>query len=369
MTHLATIIIRRFNSAALFCSSIGVLLLISCAAQATEWVILPTVQNGDPGTMATDPNGPTLGMVLWSTVGTNGGGSQKIYGQGTGPGYACYGLVNPTASCVDDGQTEIWIAQPVTYLGTVNDDPMNPTLNLSWTGQAGTKVPFGMVSLFTSSILSGSYNAAGEVTGTDPGIAGYDMDGFSCWNDPLTPLPGPPDFCGNGTGNPFTVPASGQTIANRALPGGLQPIMDNLDGTITIDLIDTTYTDCVADAACNPGSNSSDVFAQWTVNAEFSGITVGNYIGLTVDEATQEINDAGLTVSTTRRFSDTVVPGTVMFQNPPEGTRAQRGGLVDLTVASNIVIEFPGGTAMDPWSLLLLLGLPLLRRRIRRTKP
>jgi hypothetical protein len=147
-------------------------------------------------------------------------------------------------------------------------------------------------------------------------------------------------------------------------------VTDHGDGTITIDMGDSTYSDCVADAACTPGSNSSDVFASWTVNAEFSGITVSNYIGLTVDEATQEINDAGLTVGkTTRRFSDTVVPGTVMFQNPAAGTRTQRGGLVDLTVASNIVIKFPGGTAMDPWSLLLLLGLPLLRRRIQRARP
>ncbi len=287
MARVNKIIIRRIISITSFCCALGVLLLIASAAQATEWVILPTVQNGDPGTVATDPNGPTLGMVLWSMVGVNGGGSQKIYGQGTGPGYACYGLVNPTASCVDDGQTEIWIAQPVTYLGTVNDDPMNPTLNLSWTGQAGTKVPFGMVSLFTSSILSGSYNAAGEVTGTDPGMAGYDMDGFSCWNDPLTPLPGPPDFCGNGTGNPFTAPTSGQTIANRTLPAGLQSVIDNMDGTITISLSDSTYTDCVNNAGCAPGSNSTDVFATWTVNAAPLQETVGgSATGLSITNVT-----------------------------------------------------------------------------------
>ncbi len=287
MTRFMIIIFRRFISVALLCPSIGVLLLIASAAQATEWVILPTVQNGDPGTMATDPNGPTLGMVLWFTVGTNGGGSQAIYGQGIGPGYACYGLINPTASCAEDMQAEIWVAQPVTYLGTVNDDPMNPTLNLSWTGQAGSKVTFGMVSLFTSSILSGSYNAAGQVTGTDPGMPGYDVDGFSCWNDPLVTLPGPPDFCGNGTGNPFTAPANGQTIANRALPAGLQSVIDNMNGTITINLSDSTYTDCVNNAGCTPGSNSSDVFAQWTVNAAQLHETVGgSATGLIIEKVT-----------------------------------------------------------------------------------
>jgi hypothetical protein len=273
MVRVIIIIIRRIISITLFCCALGVLLLIASAAQATEWVILPTVQNGDPGTSATDPNGPTLGMVLWSTVGTNGGGSQKIYGQGTGPGYACYGLVTPTASCADDIQLEIWVGQAVTYSGTVNDDPMTPTLDLSWTGQAGSKVPFGMVSLFTSSILSGSYDAAGQVTGTDPGTPGYDVDGFSCWNDPLSPIFA--DFCGNGTGLPTTAPASGQTIAARALRAGLQSVIDNMNGTITINLSDTTYTDCVNNAGCAPGSNSSDVFVQWTVNAAPLHETVG----------------------------------------------------------------------------------------------
>jgi hypothetical protein len=103
------------------------------------------------------------------------------------------------------------------------------------------------------------------VTGTDPGTAGYDENGFSCWNDPLAPIAA--DFCGNGTGNPFTAPASGWTIANRALPAGLGQVVDNMNGTITINLSDSTYTDCVNDAGCTPGSNSADIFAQWRVNA------------------------------------------------------------------------------------------------------
>ncbi len=259
---------RIFSFSQPFYCALGLLLLAS-AVQANEWIITDTVQNGSPGAVPGDPDAPTLGMVLWFTNGINGGGSDAIYGQGTGPGYACYGLINPTASCVDDGQTEIWMPNPAVYSGTVNDDPNAPTLNLSWTGQAGSKVTFGMVSLFTSSILSGSYDAAGQVTGTDPGMPGYDTNGFSCWNDPLVPLPGPPDFCGNGTGNPFTVPASGpQTIASRALPGGLVSVIDHMDGTITINMQDTTFTDCLADVACTPDSNSNDVFAQWTVNAD-----------------------------------------------------------------------------------------------------
>jgi hypothetical protein len=243
-------------------------LFISFSANAAFWTIQPTIQNGVSGTVGDpsgiDPDAPTLGMTLWSTVGTNGGGSQRIYGQGTGPGYACYGLVAPTGTCAADSQTEIWSPQAVTYTGAVNDDPGIPVLNLSWTGQAGTGVPFGLVSLFTSTILSGSYNAAGQVTGTNPGTAGYDANGFSCWNDPLAPIFA--DFCGNGTGNPNTAPASGQTIANRALPAGLGAVIDHFDGTITINMNDTTYSDCVADGGCVPDSDSSDVLAQWRVN-------------------------------------------------------------------------------------------------------
>jgi hypothetical protein len=298
MARVIKFTIRRIISITSFCCALGVLLLIASAAQATEWVILPTVQNGDPGTMATDPNGPTLGMVLWSTVGINGGGSQKIYGQGTGPGYACYGLVAPTATCAEDMQPEIWVGQAVTYVGTVNDDPMNPTLTLSWTGQAGTAVPFGPVNLFTSSILSGSYDEAGQVTGTDPGTAGYDMDGFSCWNDPLAALPGPPDFCGNGTGNPFTAPAIRQTIANRALPAGLQSVIDNMDDTITISLADTTYTDCVNNVSCIPGSNSSDVFARWIVNAvPFLENVGGSATGLIIEKVTCKSKGKPVTIT------------------------------------------------------------------------
>jgi hypothetical protein len=118
-------------------------------------------------------------------------------------------------------------------------------------------------------------------------MPGYDMDGFSCWNDPLMPLPGPPDICGNGTGNPFTAPASGLTIAFRALPAGLQSVIDNMNGTITINLSDSTYTDCVNNAGCIPDSFSSNVFAQWTVNAVALPENVGgSATGLSITNVT-----------------------------------------------------------------------------------
>jgi hypothetical protein len=38
-------------------------------------------------------------------------------------------------------------------------------------------------------------------------------------------------------------------------------------------------------------------------------------------------------------------------------------GIIIITVEDNVVIKFPGGSALDPWALSLLIGLPFLRRR------
>jgi hypothetical protein len=118
--------------------------------------------------------------------------------------------------------------------------------------------------LFISSINSGSYDASGNISGGVDAGAGYDADGFSCWNNPLNGLPGPPDFCGNGTGVSTTAPTTGiQAKFTRELGLGITGFTNNRDGTLTIDMRDSTYTDCVADAGCTPGVLSADVFAQW----------------------------------------------------------------------------------------------------------
>jgi hypothetical protein len=141
----------------------------------------------------------------------------------------------------------------------------------------GSEVPFGSgESLFVSGVNSGSYDADGNISGGNNTPTGQtDPTGFFCWNNPNNGLPTDfvgrsPDFCGNATGvlGPGqTAPASGQTKFNRELPLGITAFTDNGNGTITIDMGDSTYTDCVNSGACTPGSNSSDVFAQWRVNA------------------------------------------------------------------------------------------------------
>jgi hypothetical protein len=46
-----------------------------------------------------------------------------------------------------------------------------------------------------------------------------------------------------------------------------------------------------------------------------------------------------------------------------DGDGSSDDGVIIITVEDTLTIKFPGGSALDPWSLALLLGLPLLRRR------
>jgi hypothetical protein len=257
-----------------------VFLLAPISTNAAFWNITDTVQNGDPGALGfgevindnSRGTQPTLGLVGWFETTVNGHNNFGIYAQGIAPGYACYGLtVSGNATCADAGTPVIWDPNPAVFSGSVNDD--GSFLDLSWTGQVGSEFPFGANSLWTYSILSGSYDENGIVNGGVDAGAGYDADGFSCWNNPLNGLPldfqgRGPDFCGNGTGTTGTAPTGGgRTIADLFLPNGLTNanagVRDNGDGTITIDMNSSAYSDCVADSGCTPGFNSADIFAQW----------------------------------------------------------------------------------------------------------
>jgi hypothetical protein len=255
---------------------LAVLLLAPISANAAFWIINDTLQNGDEGALGYGDNSagtsPTLGFVGLFTNGGSGGGNFAIYAQGIAPSndYACYGLTAASDTCTNTSGTTIWNPNPAVFSGSINDDLS--FMDLSWTGQVGTEVPFGVgESLFVSGINSGSYDASGNISGGVDLGAGYDADGFFCWNNPNNGLPGEPDFCGNGTGVTTTAPpGGGQTKANQELSAGLTGFggfTDNMDGTITIDLWDSTYTDCINDSGCTPGANSEDVFVQWRVNA------------------------------------------------------------------------------------------------------
>jgi hypothetical protein len=258
-------------------------MLFASNANAVLWNITSTVQNGAEGATGFGSNldgdgnastSPTLGLVGWFTNGTSGGGNQIINARGVAPSndYNCYGLAAfPLGqTCTSEGETTYWSGTSVVWSGSVNDD--GSFMDLSWTGIVGSEIPFGVgESLFFSGVNSGSYDASGNISGGVDLGAGYDSDGFVCWNNPNNGLPADfkgrtPDFCGNGTGTLGTAPVSGQTKINRELPLGITLFTDNGDGTITIDMGDETYSDCVADTSCTPGSNSSDVFAQWRLN-------------------------------------------------------------------------------------------------------
>ncbi len=252
-------------------------MLFATNANAVLYTIIDTAQNGDEGAVGFGANqdgygnggftSPTLGLIGWFTWGVGGGGNQIINGRGIAPinDYNCYGLTTLGDTCTSTGGTPIWNSTNAVFTGSVNSD--GSFLDLSWTGIVGSEIPFGVgESLFFSGVNSGSYDASGNISGGVDLGAGYDSDGFVCWNNPANGLPGPPDFCGNATGVPFTAFGAFQTKFNRELPLGITLFTDNGDGTITIDMGDSAYSDCAADSGCTPGSNSMDVFAQWRLN-------------------------------------------------------------------------------------------------------
>ncbi|MBO3746016.1 Stk1 family PASTA domain-containing Ser/Thr kinase [Streptosporangiaceae bacterium NEAU-GS5] len=63
-------------------------------------------------------------------------------------------------------------------------------------------------------------------------------------------------------------------------------------------------------------------------------VEVPNVIGLTFDDAKKTLEGAGLKVSPVQQPSDTVPQGTVIDQTPPEGRKLQPGQTVTLTVSS-----------------------------------
>jgi serine/threonine-protein kinase len=69
-----------------------------------------------------------------------------------------------------------------------------------------------------------------------------------------------------------------------------------------------------------------------TVSKGQEGVAVPGVVGNTVENATQTLKGAGLGVDVTEK-EDKSPPGTVLAQNPPEGTTVKPGGTVQLTVA------------------------------------
>jgi hypothetical protein len=274
-------ILRFFREKLVSKAIVKVLIALSLASFfdngiAAIWTISPTVQDGNA-----EIGSPTLGMLSWSAYSAKGTSASLVYGSPviSVPDYACYGLAfDPNSfrgNCVASGKSIIWHRAAVVYTGgVINDADLTSASNFfAWTGQAGSEERTTSP-LFVSSILSGTYFGDGTAIGTDPGPGsdgvGYDANGFSCWNFPasLHVRGDRADFCGNSTGVKMGRRAgSPQTIVNRFITNGITDLVDNGDGTITIAMTSTAYSDCLADKKCAPGKNSSDLTVVWRLNA------------------------------------------------------------------------------------------------------
>jgi len=62
-------------------------------------------------------------------------------------------------------------------------------------------------------------------------------------------------------------------------------------------------------------------------------VAVPNEVGKTLDDARNDLENAGFKVSVTRQESSTADPDTVLSQDPAAGTNADKGSTVNLTVA------------------------------------
>lgn len=134
---------------------------------------------------------------------------------------------------------------------------------------------------------------------------------------------------------------------------------DNDTGTVTINIPD--IDPAVDDAAAE---TDQGVAVDVTISFEAgNGSPAQHTISAAADNGTctVDLGTATVTYTPDEEFAgeDTC---TVTLA---DGDGSSDDGLVVITVneSQNLVIKFPGGSGLDPWSLALLLGLPLLRRR------
>jgi beta-lactam-binding protein with PASTA domain len=100
-----------------------------------------------------------------------------------------------------------------------------------------------------------------------------------------------------------------------------------------------------------------------TVSSGPSGIAVPKVVGLQRDEAEAQLEGAGLRADVTEQET-TQPPGTVMKQDPPTGTRVDRGATVQLTVAKGRpeVPDVTGSTVEEATSALEQAGFKVQTR-------
>jgi serine/threonine-protein kinase len=91
-------------------------------------------------------------------------------------------------------------------------------------------------------------------------------------------------------------------------------------------------------------------------------VSVGNYVGLTQDAATQKASDDGLKANVEQKSNDTAPLGQVFAQDPKDGTKVNKGSTITLSVSTGPAkIAVPGNleglSESDATKLLQAAGL------------
>lgn len=114
---------------------------------------------------------------------------------------------------------------------------------------------------------------------------------------------------------------------------------------LTVDYDDAQYSDDVANGLVLKvaGQDGADVAANTslkrgttvilTVSQGPEPVTVFSVVGATLDNATTQLQDAGLKIAATEVFSDTVPAGSIVRQDPAPGTAGHRTDTVNVEVS------------------------------------
>jgi len=114
---------------------------------------------------------------------------------------------------------------------------------------------------------------------------------------------------------------------------------------LTVDYDDPAYSDDVANGLVLKvaGQDGADLAAATslkrgttvilTVSQGPEPVTVFSVVGATLDNATSQLEDAGLKIAATEVFSDTVPAGSIVSQDPAPGTAGHRTDTVNVEVS------------------------------------
>jgi len=193
-------------------------------------------------------------------------------------------------------------------------------------------------------------------------------------------------IAGNDLGNaPSTVTATDGTTGTVSVSGTTVTYTPDADFFVGSDSFTYTITDAQGDEATGTISvnlpNATPTAGDFALDTE-EGVDVDGDILPNISPGNGELGDHTLDITMQPDNGTVTITGTTVTYTPDpdfSGTDMveyritdadgdEDTGTVTITVTdSGIEITLPGGSsAVDPWSLALLGGLPLLRRRRRR---